>query len=415
MGLRGGGLVLKFALTLYLARYFTLEEIGFYGLVLGAVAVMPAVLGWGLNYFLSRDVVDISALEAGRLMRDRLLVSVLSYVPVLMVIIALVKAGLLTSLASPWVVAGVLLAEALAQDLHLALIGQRRALLANFLFFMRSALWVPLFIILGFFSDIYRSLDSLFLLWLMGAMLHIPIMMAVLHKWPWKKILTSPLNTTWLMQRLRGSGMIYLSDICQSGVSYADRYIILHFLGLEMVGVYTLFWSLGNALYTLVQAALIQTALPQLVSLFRAGDLKAYWNYWVAYLGKVVAAGVILGGGLMLALPLILAWSGKSPFTAYWPLMLLILIGIILRSASDVMRHSFYSRHMDRLLPMLNMFGLAVSLVFNVSFISLMGLWGSGGAIIATGLAMVAVAGWFMARLLKQDNIKLREMKVNCR
>lgn len=413
MGFRVGGLVLKFVLTLYLARYFSMSDVGVYGLVLGAAAAMPSVFGWGLNYFLSRDIVDATPLEAGLMMRNRIILSLSSYLPVLAIFLALSSSGVISFVTMPWLVAGVLLFESLAQDLHLALVGQRKAFLANLLFFLRSALWVPPFIAMGLLNPAYRTLDLMFLLWMSAAMLHIPIMLLALRNWPWKQIIVTPLG--WSLKsfaaRLKHLKIIYLSDISQTGTMYLDRYIILHLLGLELVGVYTLFWSFGNAMYAVIQAGLIQTSLPQLVSLFKQKNLKGYWHYWVRYLAKVLAACALFSVALMAALPFILLWSNKQALVAYWPLMGLILLGISLRSGSDVIRHNLYSRHLDNLLPWLNLTGLAVSTIFNFIFMHFYGLWGSGMALTATGLALAIMAGWFTFRLFRTDGMTLADLK----
>ena len=80
IGLRGLGLVSRFALMIYIAKYLDLDFVGAFGLVYGALAILPVFLGFGLNYRLNREIVELPIEDAGRRMRDRLSVTVVALI-----------------------------------------------------------------------------------------------------------------------------------------------------------------------------------------------------------------------------------------------------------------------------------------------------------------------------------------------
>src|SRR5208282_3671019 len=72
MGLRFASLGTKLALTLFMGRYFSLSDIGLYGLVLGAVSMGGCVIGIESDFIVTREVVDAEPFLAARKIRDQL-------------------------------------------------------------------------------------------------------------------------------------------------------------------------------------------------------------------------------------------------------------------------------------------------------------------------------------------------------
>jgi hypothetical protein len=149
LGLRASTLVFRFLLTFYIVKYLGYEAAGIYGLTLGAVGIMPALIGWGLNYFVSRDAVGVPVVEAASKIKTRLVVTTMSLAAatVLSVILAFATGYQLTPIYILIIV--LVWLETYALDLHVPMIAMEMALQANILVFIRSALWVPVIVVLG--------------------------------------------------------------------------------------------------------------------------------------------------------------------------------------------------------------------------------------------------------------------------
>ena len=76
--LRGLALALCVSLSYYIVKFLGLEAAVVYELPLVIISSALAILGWGLNYFVSRDIIGTSHESAGIEVRNRLIVTILT-------------------------------------------------------------------------------------------------------------------------------------------------------------------------------------------------------------------------------------------------------------------------------------------------------------------------------------------------
>ena len=79
-----------------------------------------------------------------------------------------------------------------------------------------------------------------------------------------------------LFPELRGSLVLYIKDVSSTISMFLDRFLISLFLGLEMTGVYTLFWSITNVVHSLAVYDIIKAQLPSLIASGRNPDRNEF-------------------------------------------------------------------------------------------------------------------------------------------
>ena len=399
MASRGLGLVARLGLTIYMARYFSLPDIGRFGLIVGLAGLMPAVSGLGLNFFLSRDLVGKEQLEAGTLIRDRLFVTVV----VTMLILAMTCVFLSARVASKIPViltlltAIIVLLETLAFDVHTSLISLRKSLLANQLLFIRSALWILPVIGTGVFLPHARNLIFLLGAWATGLLAYSLCLGVALRDWPWREILKPPVAFSHIGRIVRRGWLIYINDLGIAGSLYGDRYLIAHYLGLGEAGTFTLFWSIANGMHVLVTVAVVQVSLPDLVLAHRRSAQD-----WEAVLVKSLAVVLITGLGLSIAIfmtsEFILPLLGVDRLAGR-PLVLgTMLMGMVLRLFGDVLNYGLYSRGLDKQLAVANILGLLILLSMDTLMIPVFGLAGAVATMVALPCFMIALRCFALVR-----------------
>jgi len=399
LSVRAIGLAMRLGLVVYLARFLGMTEVGQFGLIQGAASLTPVVLGWGVTYYLGRELVGRTPLEAGQLVRDRLLLTMASVAAAGALLAALMLTETIEAPgALPWI-AAILFLEALAFDLHFALISVGRPITANFLLFVRSGLWVFPAAGLGLALPALRTLDFVLLCWTLALIANFIALLPILGAWPLAAIARAPIDRDWIAARMRGSRLIYLNDLGVVGMAYLDRYIVHSMLDLRATGIFVLHWAVANAVHVLVTAATVQVSLPVLVSAYRQGGDRR-WRIELRTLGlRVLAIGAPLS--LLVFAVAVLGLPGLPaealPFSA--PLLALMLASAVIRLLADALNYGLYSRGLDRSLACINILGAVVAVLLTLALLPMLGLVGVGLAMVLNStLLLVARAVALSAR-----------------
>ncbi|MET4635994.1 lipopolysaccharide biosynthesis protein [Kaistia defluvii] len=396
LSVRALGLAMRLGLVVYLARFLDMDAVGQFGLIQGAASLAPVVLGWGVTYYLGRELVGRPPLEAGRLVRDRLLLTIASLAAVGAVLAALIVTETIEApRALPWI-AAILFLESLAFDLHFALISVGKPVAANFLLFVRSGLWVFPAAGLGLAFPTLRTLDFVLLCWTLALIANFGALLPILAAWPLAAIARARIDRDWIAARMRGSKLIYLNDLGIVGMTYLDRYIVHSMLDLRATGIFVLHWAIANAVHVLVTAATVQVSLPALVSAYRQGD-----GPWRIELSALVLRVLAIGAPLALlvfavavfGLPLVSAEA--LPISG--PLLALMLVSSVIRLVGDGLNYGLYSRGLDRSLAGINILGAVTAVLLSVVLLPRLGLVGVGLAMVLNATLLLAARAAVLA------------------
>ncbi len=399
LGLRGLGLVGRLGLAIFLVRFFPLADVGSFGLIAGVVGMAPAILGWGLNYFLGRAIVDVPLAQAMMQMRRRLLITLVTVS--VAAAVALVGCGLTGVPLLPLVLPTMLLVllECIAFDVQMSLIALRMSLAANLVLFVRSAAWVFPAALAAFLHTELRTLPFMLWSWLagVGACYAILGVMAWRARFPFRAQANE--KQEWIHDWVRRGGwLIYLNDIGIVGLLYFDRYIVTHFLGLEVAGAFTSYWSVANAVHILIFTGWLQPSLPHLVSALRRGD-EADWRRQLVRLARVIAG---VGLSLSLLLFAVVVWGlpavGVNRLQGYSALFALMLVGTVVRLLADLLHQAMYTRSLDRPLAIINIAGIAITVAVSAGCIAAFGLMGAGIATLLTPVLLLLMRAATLAR-----------------
>lgn len=397
MGLRGLGLVGRFALSFYLIKFLGLIPTGQFGLIVGVAGVLPALFGFGMNYYLGREIIGMDIEDAFARIRDK--AAVISTLLAVSLFGALIVNLFhpLTMLGNIYLAGLIIFLEVIALDLHFALISLRKPLLANFLLFVRSAAWVFPFIGLTYFLPEYRNLDTLLAFWLGSLVLAFTLLWVLTRDWPWRKVMRRPIDAGWIGGTVKVAGLVYLSDLGLVVYSYFDRFFIAGKLGLEATGVYTFFWTMANALLVLITAAVVQVSLPGLVDAFKAGE-AAWRKQFKRMLVKALILSAAMAGFLFAGVTLLVPHLGNPELLNHPFIFPLMLISIVIKIVADMTHYGLYSRHKDKTLALINITGIAVNTGLTITLVSLFGLIGAAVSMLGTAFFLLFTRGGFLYR-----------------
>lgn len=378
--LRAGAIGAKFGITLFVARFLDLETLGLYGFVTGAVVVIPVLTGQGVIGTLCRNSVDQAPRE--------LVQALVPYWSLL----AILYGGIVIA-AAPWaygdghlplllLVGALIGVEHLNGDILLLLNHRRRPRLANVLLLVRTVAWIGSYIAAAYLAPVLRTLPTLLAFWLAGAGAALTCFFLSCRAWPWRSAAKLQSGLRQLRTVIRRSRLLYANEIVNTGSQYLDRYIVGALLGLELAGIYFLFWSFANALSNVVSSSLLQVQQPAILT---ARPVPAEQGRLLGRL-RIEAAVTcgLLGSATGLLAHVFLTLFPRPGFTAEGPVLTVLIIGFVLRMAYEVEGIGLYARHEDRntLLSGLGVLALSVSITAAVT--STLGLFGPALAVVVS-------------------------------
>jgi O-antigen/teichoic acid export membrane protein len=400
VGIRGLTLASKFLLVIVLARYFSPEDLGVYGLMVSSIVIGLFVLGLEYKYFTVRALIARTPGTEATIVRDQAVLYLLVAAVVLPLLVILSSLGAwspIPSNALPWFFVLVVV-ELAAQESGNALLGLSRPLAANLVLFVRSGLWVYLLIILAVTIPGARTVATVFIAWVVGAVASTVLAAWYLRGIGWGAAMSQPVDWAGIRAGLRISAPFLATSGAALGLLYVDRFIIQAYHGLEPVGVYTFFVGITTALHTLVNTGVSLVRMPRLVRAHQDGDIPRF-RHELRDLARATILTAAVVAVLIAAGILPILWIvGRAVYLGNLGVFFLLLAAASIRCLADPALYALYARHQDLRLLGASAVAFAVSVIANFALVPALGISGAAIAAAAGAFALLAVAVVFVMR-----------------
>ena len=277
--LRIFSLVAKLALTLYMGKYLTLNDLGVYGLVFAEVMMLGTIMGIHIDYRVSRELVDKPPLLRARYIRDVAAFYGLNFVLLTVLFLAGFRLHLFNypvKILMYIYLIGIL--ETLANTFYSNMNAMNQQVNANILFFFRSGLWAIIIIAGGLFFPFFHNIDVILTGWLCGLLMCLAGTFWYWREFPWAEVIKLPVDWNWIKKHIKKSVFIWIGGIGLIGGGYIDRFITDRYLRRDIVGIITFYSSFTVGVFTLLQSAVFAFASPRMVSLYQQGSNDLFWK-----------------------------------------------------------------------------------------------------------------------------------------
>lgn len=273
--MRGATLVSKLLLTLFLAKFFSLSDLGTYGLILVTVTYCNEIVGGQFYSYTTRLLIKT---EEGHswIIQQQLIFHLLMYLLLIPVASYLIFSGIipfkLFVLIFP-----IMLAEHISQEQQRWLIALSKPLQATLLLFLRSGIWPIVLIVLCLIFPEFRTLKTLFCTWLAGSATSCVLgVLFIQRDIEIKRIKT--IDFQWIKKGVMSSLPFLYSTLIAQGVYTVDRYLVDRIGGAEILGVYTLFFSVVSALIPFSDACIFHFNYPQQIKSWQEKKYTAFFG-----------------------------------------------------------------------------------------------------------------------------------------
>ncbi|MFZ5981798.1 MAG: lipopolysaccharide biosynthesis protein [Candidatus Zixiibacteriota bacterium] len=389
--LRGLTLISKFILLIYIASYLTPAELGIYGLVSVSIAISLYLLGMDFYTFNTREIIAQTEECCTPLIRDQLVFHALVYLIVLPLLLILFIFKFIAWQYIGWFYV-LLILEHLSQESHRLLITLSRPTMANIVLFLRSGIWVYAVIAAGYFYRDSRTLQCIWALWCVGAMLCVTMTAVSLRHLSWRETLNVSINWGWLKKGFKGALPFFGATMALLGVQYADRFFIQSYHGEDMVGFYTFYANIANVIQTFVFTGVISILYPKVIDAFQKRNYENYRLLMRKLIGGVLVGTAVLALGLALAIGPLLKVVKKSVYADYLPVFWILIIAVSILAISFIPHYGLFVRHKDKQIFLSTVIAVVVSLSLNFFLVPVYGI---------TGAAYSGLTGYSLLLVLK--------------
>ncbi|MGB4100364.1 MAG: polysaccharide biosynthesis C-terminal domain-containing protein [Alphaproteobacteria bacterium] len=398
VGLRGASLIAKFGLMIYITRYIGLEAVGIFGLLQAANVIGTKIIGGGLYFVANREMVDTPPLRQATIIRDQQAAYIVGYGVV--IILAFLLWPFIPESYRHYTLYSVILLITGHQVLELGniLIAQHRQIHANVIIGITNGLWAFVLIPIGLLDPTWRTLDHVILGWLLGTLVSFLLALWFLAKLPFPRIAAQRPNWAWVRQALMRGLPLYIAGLAQNGSIYVDRYVVGWLTGLELAGVFVMFWSFAYAVQVLVQTGLLYSEFPRLIADYKTGDEAGFWRRFRGMSLRMALAGA--GACLLAALLIapVIDYVNRPLASEYIGIFGLMLLGFWIKFQADVSQYTLYARHQDRMLTLAFVLNLVVASVSNLLLVWSFGIYGAAWSLIVTALFQTILQGAMLWR-----------------
>ncbi|MDP4491808.1 hypothetical protein [Vibrio sp. AH4] len=260
----------KLFLMMLLAKYFSVKDVGEYGLILALVNILVLIIGLDFYTFSQSELSKGGSFE--NVLSNQLILHAIMYVFAFL--------WIYTNGSGDYSITTIfifllLVSEHLNQEISRYLIYFEEQMIASILLFTRSGLWVLCYVIYILIVDDY-NLHDLFVFWLSASVCTLMLSIYLLNHQVKISFKLSSVNFEYLGSGLRKSILILCAGVSFKSLFFLDRYILGSYSSLEIVGVYIFYITLMVSALSFLEPLVISFSYPKLLKSFNALDYYSY-------------------------------------------------------------------------------------------------------------------------------------------
>lgn len=402
--LRGSSLAAQFLILVILARALGPAEFGVFTLIQTTRVIAILLLGFEFNAYSRREIVVApNAVTQTTHIRDQLGISSIMGVNAVFISFGAALAGLF-SMHLAAIVAFLIFVDLISQEGIRILYALQRVMMANWVYFIRSSVWVFLILAIYLYSPHTLTLELALEIWAAFSASAILFFLWSLRAHPWNIVLRTRMDWRWVRRGFRVAAPFFISTAFLNILSYLPRYMLFYMRGLEQTGIFGFYTGIAVGIVNLLSTITIPAGVAKAVYSYSLHGETAFGQDMRRLWRDSALLSLFLAACLLLVFPLILPIIGSQNYPMDWTLLVLVVLANVTQVGSLVAQTSLYARHRDKeiLFSTLGAGTLSVGLQYVMTL-----FWGMHGLAAAMALSMVVLALlylFFDHRAHKQGN-----------
>lgn len=374
--IRGLNLSSKFLFTLFLAKYFSADFLGSYTIFLTTVTVSIYFIGFEYYAYSQREYLSVDISNFASFVRNQFVFHSIGYMFLLPFVIIFSKSFIPTEYMIFFVI--ILILDHLNQEFYRLLVVLNKTVVATFNNFFRSGIWIFVFIYLCYFNTNLRTLNFIYLVWLIGELLCFVFSIYFFRGLGWRNARQEKINWHWIKNGIKVSSVFFVSGIVLKTIEYSERFFLQKIIDTKTVGVYFFFYNIAYLPYTFFTTVLIINYLPKIINTFKTDTKEAYLNTKKEFLVTTKYFVLVFYTLTIIAYFIIINYFLKDNIyvdnkNIFWGLLFASFITII----SEIQYIELYIRHLDKLILKSFLLTVVIHIIVNYYLINIGGVFGA--------------------------------------
>lgn len=376
MGMRMSSLGIKFIFTVFVTKFLGTEALGVYGLLAALFLTAPGLLSLSMNHSIARDA-PVAPKEQTR--HDlAFYILYLTGVYLLLIPASAFYGMHQGNEAFFLMIAVILFLEHINNNGYQFCQNLNHSFLSNIMHFIRSALWMIVFMIVAYCNPAYATTEIMVLLWLAGSA--IAAMMLIYTIRDYLRIHFSVLRgfIAKIRTKYQQNHYAFMHGQLFALSSYAGLAITELFLGTAQTGVYVFFMSIYSALQNLIRTGIHQVTCGDMIISYHQAQHEQFRMQLCDLSKKTRIYSLILALISLPAIYIIVHYVVKdAAISETMPIFPLILISFAIMNHAEVYKVAFYCARNDLVLVRHHAIMTGISMVFSVPLCMYGGLFGA--------------------------------------
>ena len=389
--LRGLSVVAKFLFTTLFFK-FSVSGFGEYSLVATTILLLVFVLGMDFYSYANREILETGS-NPQKIIFNQFSLYLILYILLFPLVYLIFKLEGFNP-AYRYLFYLVLISEHLNFEFYRLLFVFKKPLAANINLFLRNAFWV-IFATIYLYKYRQISIYMILLMWLGGNITALIFSLAISFSKRKKISRTNfKFDKSWILKGLYVSMPYILGSLAYKTIEFSDRYLIDYFLGKQAVGVYAFFSNMANVLNIILFTVVVSVLYPDLVESILSKNKVRFTIIYRQFKKEIMFYALGVGILLLVFLPLILIYIGKSEYVHQIYIFVLLLLANIALNLSFLYHFVIYAYKKDWKIFKATAWAALMNIILNWFLIP---YWGIGGAAFSTlisfGLVMAIKYG----------------------
>lgn len=354
---------LRFLFVFFIGKYVSLSLVGQYSLWTTTIALSVMVLGMDFYTYSTREILKKTKLEQWSLVRDHGVFLGVSYLVILPLMLLIFQFDVLDPALILWFYL-VLVLEHLGTEIYRLFNTLERPLLANFLLFIRSAVWILLLVWAWYHDDFaVASISQILQYWSLGALISLVLGLYFLLQ-HYKGTALRKVDWAYLKTGLRAAIWLLLGTLSFKVIELSDRYMIEHYLGDEQLGVFSIFYQVTNLINVVVFTVVLTIYYP---SLMKSVMEKSVVHKGVGSKMMRQSLAIIFGLGILIVLmmPLLIEYMQRPQLMDEFVILYPMLGAVLALNVYLIYRFYLNAWNMDKTLLWIILLAALVNLAIN--------------------------------------------------